>query len=167
MNIRPVQQSDITEWLRLRMALWPDSDPAQEADEVAHFLAVPPRPALPALHAAFVCLRPKGGLCGMAEASLRSYADGCDTAPVGYLEAWYVDPDVRGQGVGRALVAAAEAWARTQGCREMASDADLDNTVSQAAHQRLGYRETGRAVQFCKALDALPIASTDDDLRSN
>jgi len=53
-----------------------------------------------------------------------------------------------------ALVAAAEAWALAQGCREMASDADLDNTVSQAAHRRLGYRETGRAVQFCKALDA-------------
>lgn len=163
MNISPVQASDAAEWLRLRMALWPESEPDKEAGEIAHFFAVPPRPALPALHAAFVCERPEGGLCGMAEVSLRSYADGCTTAPVGYLEAWYVDPDVRWQGVGRALVAAAEEWARAQGCREMASDADLDNTVSQAAHQRLGYRETGRAVQFCKALDAHAAPAADDD----
>jgi aminoglycoside 6'-N-acetyltransferase I len=161
MNIRPVEASDTQEWLRLRMALWPDSDPAREAGEIAHFLADPPLPPLPALHAAFVCVRPTGGLCGMAEASVRSYADGCETAPVGYLEAWYVDPDMRGQGVGRALVAAAEGWARGQGCREMASDADLENTASQAAHRRLGYRETGRAVQFCKALDAHAVTTAD------
>jgi aminoglycoside 6'-N-acetyltransferase I len=89
----------------------------------------------------------------MTEVSIRSYADGCQGSHVGYLEAWYVDPDFRGQGVGRALVMAVEAWARQQGCSEMASDADLDNTISQAAHQRLGYVETGRLVQFCKKLE--------------
>jgi aminoglycoside 6'-N-acetyltransferase I len=162
MLIRPVQASDAAEWLRLRMALWSDSDAAKEADEIALFFTGPRCPALPALHAAFVCERPAGGLCGMAEASLRSYADGCVTAPVGYLEGWYVDEDVRKQGIGRALVAAAEGWARALGCREMASDADLDNTVSQAAHARLGYREVGRVVQFCKALDA---SLTPDDAR--
>ena len=35
-------------------------------------------------------------------------ADGCTTHPVGYVEGWYVDPDVRRKGVGKALVAAAE-----------------------------------------------------------
>jgi aminoglycoside 6'-N-acetyltransferase I len=112
MTIRPVRASDAAEWLRMRMALWPDSEPDEEAGEIADFLADPPRRALPALHAAFVCERPEGGLCGMVETSVRSYADGCATAPVGYLEAWYVDPDARNRGVGRALVAVAEAWAR-------------------------------------------------------
>lgn len=54
-------------------------------------------------------------------------------APVGYVEAWYVDPDVRRTGYGRALLAAAEAWALRRGCREMASDAQLGNAVSHAA----------------------------------
>jgi hypothetical protein len=31
LNIRPVEPSDAEEWLRLRMALWPDSLPAEEA----------------------------------------------------------------------------------------------------------------------------------------
>ena len=87
------------------------------------------------------------------EVGTRPYADGCDTSPVGYLEAWYVDPDVRRQGVGRALVAAAEAWARGRGSREIASDARLDNVVSHAAHRRAGYEEVDRVVQFRKILE--------------
>ena len=92
-------------------------------------------------------------MCGLAEASLRSYADGCESAPAAYLEAWYVDPDVRGRGIGHALVTIVEDWARAQGCRELASDADIDNIASQAAHARLGFSEIGRAVQFCKVLE--------------
>jgi len=153
MVIRPVQPPDASEWLRMRMALWPDSTPDKEAQEIAYFLTVPAQPLLPTLHAVFVCPQPETGLCGFVEVSIRPYADGCDTTDVGYLEAWYVDPDVRSQGIGRALVTAAETWARNHGCREMASDTDLANTASQAAHQRLGYVETGRVVQFCKALD--------------
>jgi aminoglycoside 6'-N-acetyltransferase I len=160
MNIRSVHASDSAEWLRMRMALWPDSDSDTQAHEIAHFLAFPPRPVLPTLHAVFVCPRPAAGLCGMVEVSIRPYADGCQTTDVGYLEAWYVDPDARGRGIGRALVIAAEEWARAHGCREMASDADLTNNVSQAAHQRLGYVEVGRSVQFCKALDRPPVAAS-------
>jgi aminoglycoside 6'-N-acetyltransferase I len=152
MNVRPVQVEDRAEWLRMRMALWPDSEREKEASEIARFLADPGGSALPALQAVFVCARVGGGLCGMAEVSIRPYADGCETNNVGYLEAWYVDPDCRGQGIGRALVMAAEAWAVAQGCREMASDADLDNLISQEAHQRLGFMETGRVVQFVKPL---------------
>jgi aminoglycoside 6'-N-acetyltransferase I len=55
--------------------------------------------------------------------------------------------------VGRALVAAAEAWARAQGCREMASDTHLDNAVSRHAHARLGYAEMEHLVHFRKPLD--------------
>jgi aminoglycoside 6'-N-acetyltransferase I len=63
---------------------------------------------------------------------------------IGYLEAWYVDPDWRGQGVGRALAQAAEDWARAQGCREMASDTTPSYPVSPAAHAALGYQEVER-----------------------
>jgi aminoglycoside 6'-N-acetyltransferase I len=89
--------------------------------------------------AAFVAVRPGGGLCGFVEASVRPMADGCTTHPVGYVEGWYVDPDVRQKGVGRALVGAAEAWAVSRGCREMASDAHLDNAAGVVAHRALGF----------------------------
>jgi aminoglycoside 6'-N-acetyltransferase I len=49
-------------------------------------------------------------------------------------------------------VAAAEAWARAQGCREFASDALADNMVSARAHRALGFDEVATIRCFRKAL---------------
>jgi aminoglycoside 6'-N-acetyltransferase I len=91
-------------------------------------------------------------LVGFLEAAQRKYADGCDTSPVGYIEGWYVEPDVRRSGVGKALVQAAEDWARQLGLREMASDCLIDNQISYNAHHSLGYEEVERLVHFKKKL---------------
>ena len=104
----------------------------------------------------FIAERADGSVAGFVEAGSRPYADGCETSPVGYVEAWFVDPDVRRSGYGRALLAAAEDWARLRGYREMASDALLDNDVSHAAHLRAGYEEVDRVVQYRKSLGEDP-----------
>jgi aminoglycoside 6'-N-acetyltransferase I len=101
---------------------------------------------------AFLAERPEGGLCGFLEAAIHPWAVGCEHRPVGYIEGWYVDPDMRRQAVGRALVEAAEAWARSEGCRQMASDTQTENLVSQHAHAALGYQESYRLVYFRKDL---------------
>jgi aminoglycoside 6'-N-acetyltransferase I len=101
----------------------------------------------------FVIERPDGKLAGFIEVGSRSYADGCETSPVAYIEAWYVDPDIRRSGLGRALLDAAENWGRSNGYSEIASDALLDNAVSYSAHKRCGYDEVGRIVQFRKLLN--------------
>ena len=93
-----------------------------------------------------------GRVVGFAEVGLRPLADGCRTTPVGYLEGWYVRPELRRKKVGRALVRAAEAWARAQGCTEMASDTEVRNVVSQRAHRALGYHEVDRLVHFRRDL---------------
>ena len=102
--------------------------------------------------AVFIAARPDDSVCGYVEAATRPYADGCSTSPVGYIEAWYVDPDVRRGGYGRALLEAAEAWAVERGYREMASDALLDNDVSHEAHKRSGYVEVERVIIYRKPL---------------
>ena len=76
---------------------------------------------------------------GMAEVSLRPFAEGCESSPVGYLEGWFVDEAFRGLGVGKALVNEAKLWSRSRGCREFASDAEMHNLASQAAHEALGF----------------------------
>ena len=144
MIVRAVQVSDAGEWLRMRMALWPHSTAEQEAGEIAYFLSDPPHSILPTLHAAFVCARPGAGLCGLVEVSIHHQAPGCVTDRIGYLEAWYVDPDWRGKGAGKALAEQAEAWARAQGCQEMASDTNPSYPISPAAHAALGYQEVER-----------------------
>ncbi|MHB1559165.1 MAG: aminoglycoside 6'-N-acetyltransferase [Isosphaeraceae bacterium] len=145
-TIRTVRPEDRIEWLRMRKALWEDCPDDQQLREIEDNLASD-------VDAVFVAERPGGGLCGFLEAALRSRADGCESTPVGYIEGWYVDEDMRRRGVGRALVEAAEAWARSRGCRQMASDAELWNAVSHASHGALGYEETARLVHFKKDLD--------------
>ncbi|HEX8944270.1 MAG TPA: GNAT family N-acetyltransferase [Gemmatimonadaceae bacterium] len=146
MIIRVYRDSDWHEWLRLSQALFPHHSAEELAAGMHEFRR---------RSDAEVCVvkRADGTLAGFVEVGARPYADGCDTSPVGYVEAWYVDPDVRRQGHGRALLVAAETWARERGYREMASDSGLDNLVSQAAHRRAGYMEVDRVVQFRKALE--------------
>ena len=60
--------------------------------------------------------------------------------------------DVRGKGAGRALMRAAEQWARDAGYRELASDAELEDRTSHHAHQALGFEEVESAVHFRKNL---------------
>jgi aminoglycoside 6'-N-acetyltransferase I len=71
---------------------------------------------------------------------------------VAYLEGWFVSPEARGTGVGRALIAAAEEWGRLQGCTEFASAAEADNDVSAAAHRAVGFTEAGLVRCFRKDL---------------
>ena len=152
--IRPPKAEDLPEWSRMRAALWPETSAESHAEEIATFLTGNLTGWLCGLKAVavFVAVRPGGGLCGFVEASVRPMADGCTTQPVGYVEGWYVDPDVRKQGVGRRLVEAAEAWAASRGCREMASDAHLENAAGIAAHRALGFADEAPTVRFRKWL---------------
>lgn len=65
---------------------------------------------------------------------------------------WYVGPDCRRKRAGAALMAAAEEWARSRGCKEMGSDPEVINLRSAEAHRRLGYIECNRLVHFGKDL---------------
>ena len=141
----PGSLSDWADWLRMSLALFPQHTADELSPGMREFRAR-------ADAEVFVAERPDGSLAGFVEVGSRPYADGCDTSPVGYVEAWYVDPDVRRQGYGRALLAAAEEWARGRGYREIASDSQLGNQVSHAAHRRAGYEEVDRVVQFRKTL---------------
>lgn len=147
-TVRPAQPADAAAWLVLRVALWPDGSRAEHEEEIAWFLsgeAAEPQAVLLAVNAA-------GRAVGVAELSIRPCAEGCRTNRVAYLEGWYVAPDARRAGVGRALIAAAEAWGRAQGCSEFASDSQLDNEVSAAAHRAVGFTEVGSVRCFRKEL---------------
>lgn len=149
MRVRPATAADLDAWVACRVALWPDEDMAALREEAAAFFAG--NETGQPLAAVFLA-ESEDGPCGMIELSLRLYAEGCAGSPVPYVEAWYVAPPHRGRGVGRALMAAAEDWARARGHTELASDALLDNVASHHAHAALGFAEVERTVHFRKAL---------------
>lgn len=146
-TIRPLDERDLPEWLRLRQLLWDGSSEDDQKDEMLEIIDDP--------ESQFVAVADVGGgrLAGFLEASIRSHVEDCETDHVGYLEGWFVEDAYRQNGIGAGLVALAEDWARGHGCSEMASDAEIDNLVSLQAHQKLGYSETSRLVHLKKQLN--------------
>jgi aminoglycoside 6'-N-acetyltransferase I len=145
--IRLVTREDASRWLAMRRALWPEDGANYHAREIDDFFAGRLRLPLQVLLA-----EEDSNAVGFAELSIRAYAEGCLTDRVAFLEGWYVVPEARRRGVGSALVHAAEVWGRDQGCTEFASDAVLDNDISAAAHQALGFEETVQLRCFRKLL---------------
>ena len=147
-EIRAARPDDARLWCGMRHALWPEGSAEEHAGEIEEFFAGRAREPL----AVLVAESASGQLAGFAELCIRSYAEGCETDRVGFLEGWYVIPEARRQGVGRALVQAAEAWAREQGCTEFASDTEADNERSAIAHRALGFSEVALIRCFRKDL---------------
>lgn len=79
---------------------------------------------------------------GLATVHLRHALN--HASPLAQLSLLVVDERVRGRGVGRALVAAAEAWAREQGSRRMVVTTALQRSDAHAFYERVGYTHTGR-----------------------
>jgi ribosomal protein S18 acetylase RimI-like enzyme len=58
-----------------------------------------------------------------------------------------VDPDRQGTGIGRALMARAEQFARESGLDEVRLFTNVIMTRNQAIYRHLGYREDGRSIE--------------------
>jgi aminoglycoside 6'-N-acetyltransferase I len=147
-RVRPAHPADVHAWAILRQALWPAESPDELAAEASRFFV----DGDTLLEAVLLAETSDGTMLGFAELSLRPYAEDCRTSPVAFLEGWYVIPAARRQGVGRALVSTAEQWARDRGCLEFASDTELDNSMSAAAHRALGFEDAGAIRCFRKDL---------------
>lgn len=90
---------------------------------------------------------------GFAQCQLRSdYVEGTATSPVGYLEGIFVKEGSRNKGYAKELLTECEAWARDQGCREFASDCEINNTASFHFHMAMHFNEANRIICFSKKL---------------
>ena len=149
--VRVAQPLDLLVLAPLLAALWPESPVEEHARELELILSGKAPGTLPIV--IFVAEDREGSLVGFLECGLRSHAESCNPSrAAGYVEGWYVVDGHRRRGIGKSLLAAAEEWARGQGCMEMASDALIDNVLSQNVHQRLGFEVVERSVHFRKAL---------------
>ncbi len=146
MKIRAGRSQDRREWARLRQALWPECRGPRAALEMREQLSDPEK------FGVLVLDRGDGTLAGFVELSLRDGVDGAVRPLTAFLEGWYVEPSLRGEGWGRKLIRAAERWAKARRMVELASDTELWNRKAIAAHAALGFRETFRVVQFLKPL---------------
>jgi len=112
--------------------------------------------ANPQRYGQFVAYSASREAVGLVEASVRhDHVNGTESSPVAFLEGLYVVPQARRKGIAAALVAAVCDWAQRAGCRELASDAVLENAISHVVHRALGFEETQRVVFFRKKLEGI------------
>lgn len=145
-RVRVVAANDASEWFHLRKLLWDESSDDEHRMEMLDIYDHHETQLV------LVAETDDGNLVGFLEASIRPFVEDCHSDHVGYLEGWFVEPQYRKRGIGRHLVSEAENWARKKGCTEMASDSEIGNDLSLAAHQNLGYEETSRLVHLRKDL---------------
>lgn len=72
------------------------------------------------------------------------------SAPVAWLTTLVVRESHHGRGVGRALVAAAEEWARERGAVRLSLTSGTQREAAHAFYARIGYEQTG--VRLTKSL---------------
>lgn len=144
--IRRASMQDVDTLTALTLELWPHHIDCEMKDELSQLLGKK--------DAAFFLAYSESAAVGFAQCQLRhDYVEGTESSPVGYLEGIYVQRDHRGQGIARKLLAACENWAKTQGCREFASDCELTNTDSLRFHLKVGFAEANRIICFTKKLE--------------
>ncbi len=148
-TVRPVTAHDAEQWAHLRARLWPEADAGELASETRAYVN---GDAATIFAAVFVAEDVSAALLGFVEVAIRPFSDGCDSMPVPHVEGWYVEPAVRGHGVGRELMRSAETWARAHGFREIASDTEVHNLASLKAHEACGFEEVDRLIKFRKTL---------------
>ena len=143
--IRKAEEKDLPVLAGLGARLWPHHTPLELEAEFAGTLAKEDA----AFFLAFAGQIP----VGFAQCQLRrDYVEGTSSSPVGYLEGIFVVEECRRRGLAGQLLAACEDWARKRGCREFASDCELDNRESLRMHLRLGFEEANRVICFTKKL---------------
>jgi aminoglycoside 6'-N-acetyltransferase I len=142
--VRQMHAGDRNVWAQMRAALWPEESAAAHAKGVDEVLAG-------SQAWGFIAQAPDGAT-GFAEIAIRQYANGCDSAPVAFLEGVWVKPQYRRRGIGTRLIVHAGAFVIARGFRELGSDTQIDNAASQAAHLAWGFSETERVVYFRKLL---------------
>ena len=143
-SVRSAIQTDLQSWAKMRSKLWPSATEQEHLSELKESFSQN-------VFQGWIAIEGDRYI-GFAEASIRSYANGCDSKPVVFFEGVWVDEAHRKSGVGRRFVKAVEDWARSKGIYEVGSDAELENNQSHICHDKWGFEETERVIYYRKKL---------------
>jgi len=144
MNVpRAAGPNDAPELARLSGVLGYPADPHEMKTRLAHVLSEPDQ------HVAVIESR-GGRLAGWVHVQRLVSLEGGERAE---LMGLVVDSEERRSGVGRALVAAAEEWARTQGVQKITVRSNLARADSHPFYEALAYRLTKSQHVYVKKLN--------------
>lgn len=145
MNIRPASQFDFEFWLKCRKALFPSKTESQHVLDVQQYLYYSDfkQAFLAELNAKPI---------GLIEVVIKDSVEGSTLAPVAVCEAWYVEAEQRQKGIGKALMLAAEQWAKSKKCKQIGSWSSNESAYLQLAFEHTGYRKIVSIDHYLKTL---------------
>lgn len=144
MMIRTIESGDAAVWSALRIAFLPEISTISQSEVDAFFHGNNPN-----IQEVLVALDKTKKLVGFIELNIRTNVPGSTQPTTPYIEAWFVSPEYRGQGIGKQLIQ----WATQQGFQELGSDTPIRNEKSIGLHKQLGFNEIERVVCLLKRLD--------------
>ncbi|MFT3897370.1 MAG: GNAT family N-acetyltransferase [Thermomonas sp.] len=140
--IRVAATADAAEIARLSAQLGYPADIAVFAERLERMSRLP-------THAVLVCEGEGGHLAGFIGMEQRLMIESGDKAEVVGL---VVDADARRSGVGRGLIAAAKAWTRARGLRELFLRSNIVRPEAHAFYPALGFERSKTQHVYRKAL---------------
>lgn len=143
MHTRPARAADAPSIAALVRQLGYDAAPSDVADRLARLLARSDH--------RFIVAEADGHLLGWVHVELSETVDAGTLAVIAGL---VVDRAHRRQGIGAALMAEAEAWARQQGSPLMRLRSSATRTPAHRFYEGLGYANVKTQYSFVKPLDA-------------
>lgn len=146
MIIQKIKKEDFDAWLKMGLLLWPKHSTDELKKEFQDILKSK-------IEETFICKEDKCNYAGFINISLRyEYVPGAKSSPVGYVEGIFVKEQYRKKGIAKKLIDAGEEWAKSKHCKEMGSDVELHNKLSQVFHKKLGFKEDDILVHFIKKI---------------
>ena len=117
MEAREANSRDRESWLHIRRTIWPQASPSAHGRDIdAGFARQDGR--------WFVVVEEDSNPVAYLECRLSPAQDGGEGS-TGRIEAWYIQPNNRAGGVGRALIKFLRAWFRVRGCESLEVHQDL------------------------------------------
>lgn len=143
--IKKVSKNDVRIIANMAVLMWTDNSVEDLADEFAELITK---------DTAQIFLKYENDIpVGFAQCQLRcDYVEGTETSPVGYLEGIFVMEDWRHRGYAKELLKECETWAKEKGCKEFASDCEIENIDSFRFHMAMNFTEANRIICFTKKL---------------
>lgn len=143
MIIQKIKKEDFDAWLEMGLLLWPKHSKKELNKELLEIYKSKSQET-------FIC-KNKQNYVGFVTVALRkANVPKAKSYPVGYIEGIFVKKEYRKTGIAKKLISVAEKWLKSKGCKQVASDCELDNKVSQKFHTKLGFREVQIAIHYIK-----------------
>jgi aminoglycoside 6'-N-acetyltransferase I len=141
MIIEEITKDNINQLTELTLELWID---CEYEKEYANYKRI-----LKSDNENCYLIREKKKYFGFIYISIRyENVEGTTTSPVGYIEGIYIKPKFREIGAGKRLVNYGILWAKQKNCTQIASDSELTNQTSIKFHEKVGFTESNRTINF-------------------